>query len=62
MYRLLIWAILIASLAQFKMSLFDLKNCRSLGCLRQLEKNARDITKINWRPIVIFPEEAKKLR
>jgi hypothetical protein len=28
----------------------------------RIEKASREITRIKWRPIVVFPEEAKRLR
>jgi hypothetical protein len=59
MYNLLIKLIIIAALAELGMSLRDI-DCHSRACVQQLEKRSRDVLRIQWKPISMFPEEAKK--
>ena len=61
MYSLLIRLMAIAALLELGMSFRDLENCGSKHCLR-IEKASRDVLKIHWKPISIFPEEAKRYR
>jgi hypothetical protein len=62
MYRLLVLLMLVAALSEFGMNISDLKNCHSRGCLEQLERYSKDVLKIDWKPISVFPEEAKRFR
>ena len=62
MYGVLIKLIVGASLFQLGVSLKDFEKCDSRECLARLEKASRKATKIDWRPISMFPEEAKKFR
>ena len=62
MYNLIIKLMVTAALVQLGISLADFKNCHSRTCLKQVEQRSRDILEIDWRPISIFPEEAKKFR
>jgi len=62
MYDLLVKLFLLAALAQIGMSVADFSNCRSGECLARIEKASRDITRIDWKPISVFPEEAKRFR
>ena len=62
MYYLLVRLMALAALAEIGMSVIELENCHSRQCLQQLEKRSRDILKIDWRPISIFPEEAKRFQ
>ena len=62
MYNLLVRLMLIAGLAQFGSTLLDLKNCNSRACIVKLEKLSRDVLRIDWKPISVFPYEAKRFR
>lgn len=44
------------------MSLNDVWDCRSRQCLSKIETAKRKVLKIDWKPILIFPEEAKRFR
>jgi len=44
------------------MSLTEVLVCRTGPCLRKIEKAKRDVLHINWKPISLFPEEARKFR
>lgn len=56
MYQLLVKLIVMAALAQF----FDFENCYTRKCFSMFEKSARDVLKIEWKPISVFSEEAKR--
>ena len=43
------------------MSLKDFTNCRGRACIQQIEKRSRNVLKIDWKPISVWPEEAKSL-
>jgi hypothetical protein len=60
MFRLLIALMTIAALAQFGMPVSDLRNCRSRACVQRIERRSRDVLRIDWRPISMFPDEAKR--
>ncbi len=44
------------------MTLTEVLNCRSGECLRRIERANLDVLKIDWKPISVFTEEAKKFR
>lgn len=60
MYNLLVKLMLIAGLLELGISLADFDNCYSRRCTFLFEKRSRDILKIEWRPISVFPEEARR--
>jgi len=62
MYKLLLKLILIVTLAQAGLTLKDLANCHSRPCIQKVEKASRDVLKIDWKPVSIWPEEAKKFK
>ncbi len=62
MYNLLVKLMLIAGLAQFGLTLAQVENCHSRECLKQIEKHSRVILNMDWKPITVFPNEAKKFR
>ncbi len=60
MYDYLVKLMLFAALAEIGMSLFDFETCHTPQCLQRVEKASRDILKIDWKPISLFPEEARR--
>lgn len=60
MYRLLVTLMLIAALSELKVSWSDFKNCHGRGCIALYESKLLNIVNIDWKPIVVFPEEAKR--
>jgi len=62
MFNLLVKLMLLASLAQFGLSLFDFQNCHTRMCLVMFEKRSRDVLSVDWKPISVWPEEAKTFR
>ena len=62
MYNLLVKLMLIAGLAQFGLTLAQVENCHSRQCLQQIEKHSRDVLRVDWKPISVFPEEMKRFK
>lgn len=62
METLLLRLIFITAVIQLGYAVSDFEDCHSRQCAQKIEKAARDVLKINWKPIVIFPEEAKRFR
>lgn len=60
MYSLLIKLMVLATLVSLGMSYTEFQSCHSRDCLRKVEKHSRDILQIDWKPISVFPEEAKR--
>lgn len=62
MYNLLVKLMILAALTELGVSYADFFNCHSFQCRQTFEKSSRDVLKIKWKPISIFPEEAKRFR
>lgn len=62
MYEILMRLMFVASLAELGMTLSDLRDCHSRACLAQIERRARDVLHVDWKPISVFPEEARRFR
>lgn len=62
MYKLLVALMLFAALSQLGISVSDFRDCHSRACLEMVERKSRDVLKIDWKPISVFPEEAKRFR
>jgi len=62
MYDLLIKLMFIASLTQIGVSVSDFGKCHSRECVAKIEKHSRDILRVEWKAISIFPDEAKRFR
>ena len=62
MENLLIRLLFLTSLLQLGYAVSDFESCHSRQCVQKIEKASRDILKINWRPILIFPEDAKRFK
>ena len=62
MYDLLVKLMLIAGLAQFGMTLAHVETCHSRQCVQELERHSRDVLNVDWKPISIFPDQAKLFR
>ena len=62
MENLLIKLMGIAALAQFGISLSHIESCHSGACMQTLEKHSREVLNIDWKPLSVFPEEAKRFR
>ena len=62
MYDLLVKLMVLAALVQFGTSLSHVESCHSLACMQTLEKHSREVLNIDWKPMTVFPEEAKRFR
>ena len=62
MYSLLIKLMLFSALLQFGISIEDYIFCKSKACRNRIEKASRDVLKIDWKPISIWPKEAQRFR
>lgn len=62
MYTLLLRLMLIAAALQLGLSLSDMAFCHSRECTARIERASRDILKIDWKPISVWPEEAQRFR
>ena len=62
MYDLLIKLMTVAALAQFGISLSHIESCHSRACMQTLEKHSREVLNVEWKPLSVFPEEAKRFR
>jgi len=38
----------------------DFESCHSRQCVKMLQRKAIDVLKIDWRPISMFPKEARR--
>jgi len=61
-YSLLIRLIALAAFAQLGISLSTLSACKSREYLILLEKAGRKEVNIEWKPISVFPKEARRFR
>lgn len=52
----------IAALTEFGIKVSDIGECRSRQCVKVLQVRALDVLRIDWKPISVFPEEAKNFR
>ena len=62
MYSLLIRLVAVMALTQLGISLSTFHNCKSRRCLARIEKASRDVSRVDWKPITLFPDEAKRFR
>jgi hypothetical protein len=62
MYALLARLMVLAALAKLGSSLAYFERCDSLKCRQRLQSITNEVTRVNWRAISIFPEEAKRFR
>jgi hypothetical protein len=62
MYDLLIKAMVCAALVQLGFKAGDLTRFPSFKVMNRIERASRSILFIDWKPISVFPEEAKRFR
>lgn len=60
MYDLIVKLILISAILQFGLSLSDLRGYHNRECAQRIEKASRKVLRIDWKPISVFPEEARR--
>jgi len=52
----------IAAVAELGLNLAELRGCKSRACLAEIERRSRNVLSDDWKPISIFPDEAKRFR
>ena len=62
MYTLLVRLMLLAALIELGISASEFRDCRGRECLIRMEKASLQILDISWKPISVWPEEAKRFR
>jgi hypothetical protein len=62
MYLFLVRLMLLSALVQLGISVSAFSKCHSRQCLKLVEKMSRDVLKIVWRPISVFPKEARRFQ
>jgi hypothetical protein len=62
MYKMLIKLIVAVTLLELGINISSFKDCPSRACLIRIEKASRQVLKIDWKPISVFPEEARRFR
>lgn len=62
MYDVLVKVIVAAALLQLGISLSKQDDCRSRQCLAKIQAASLEVLKIDWKPISVFPEEAKRFK
>jgi hypothetical protein len=60
MYSLLVKLMIFVALLQLGMSLKNFESCRSRSCSLQLERHSREVLNVDWKPISVFPDEARR--
>lgn len=62
MYALLLRLMLLAALIELGFGVRDLTMCGSRSCTARIERASRAVLTVDWKPISVWPEEAKRLR
>lgn len=60
MYEVLVRLIMWSAFLQLGLSLSHIEKCDSRMCRAEIQSASRKVLKIDWRPISVFPEEAKR--
>lgn len=62
MYRLLLILMVSSAISQLGLSKHGFAECRSRQCIRKIEVDSRKLLDIDWKPISVFPNEAKRFK
>lgn len=62
MYNLLFKLYLAAALMQLGISLTDLGSLSSSRGLKKIDQASKEVLHIKWKPISVFPNEAKRFQ
>lgn len=62
MYEVMVRLIVGAALLQLGLSLSHIEKCESRMCWAEIQMASRKVLKIDWKPISVFPEEAKRFK
>jgi hypothetical protein len=53
---------LIAALLEFGINISEFENCHSRQCVKMFQARAMDVLKIDWKPLSVWPNEAKRFQ
>jgi hypothetical protein len=62
MCSLLVRLLMIVVFAEVGIGLVVFRDCRSRACLVRIERASRDVLRVDWKPISVFPKEANRFR
>lgn len=62
MYNVLIKLFIAAGLLDLGINFAKVEDCSSRKCWTEIQKASRKASRIDWRPISVFPEEARRFR
>lgn len=62
MYTLLVRLMFVAAVAELGINFAELRDCRSRACVARLERAAHKVLRVDWKPISMFPSEARRFR
>ena len=62
MYDLLVRLIFAAALLELGHAAIQPDKCNSRECLGRMERLSREVLHVPWKPISVFPEEARRIR
>jgi hypothetical protein len=62
MYEILTKIIIAAALIELGSSFKSVGDCSSRACLDKLQRASKQVLRIDWKPISVFPEEAKRFK
>lgn len=60
MYDVLLKLIIAGALLEFGISLSKIDDCSSRACWDHVQQASKQVLKIDWKPISVFPGEAKR--
>lgn len=62
MYDVLLKLIIAGALLKFGISMSKIDSCSSRACWDHVEQASKQVLKIDWKPISVFPNEAKRFQ
>lgn len=62
MYDLLFRLFFAAALLELGHAAIRVDKCDSRECLGRMERLSREVLHVPWKPISVFPEEARRIR
>lgn len=62
MYEIIMKLIIAAALLQLGLTLSHSGKCDSRECLGRIERASRQVLKVDWKSISLFPEEARRFK
>jgi hypothetical protein len=62
MYGVMIKLMFLAAFLELGVSLTNWNDCQAPDCSVPLENKFRGVLEIDWKPISVFPEEAKRFQ